>query len=391
MLRCCGSVLVGGTIGPAIAGAESLVADWNGFAEPPFWQPFSLVTGDTIVLPTVVAGISVDAILDSGSAASIISASLATRLGLPLAEQRTIRGVGGRASVRFARDVDLALGGQRRRLPVIIVADLDTVSSALGGRVDLILGEDMLAGHRVALDFESRRISVGGSGTFFGGRGWRELSLLHGSNRELLVSASVAGLPAAPMVFDLGNSTALMLSRSFIEEHRLLEGIRQSTAAIGGVEGLLLATTFMVGDVALGGLSVRSVPALAPASWTSASATGSIGFPLISQFDLVLDVSAGKLWLRPARRGLPMLEDHSGFGLALRASELSVVHVAANSPAAAGGWQAGDRIQTVNGRPIDAAYIKGEHWRWRFMPPGTGVRLEDQTGRLRDLRLADYY
>lgn len=390
-LLCCGPALAEAMIRPAIAGAAGPVADWNGFAGPPHWQPFGLVTGDTIVLPAVVAGTSVDAILDSGSAASIISASLATRLGLPLAEQRTIRGVGGRASVRLARDVELVLGGQRRRLPFVVIADLDAVSSALGGPIDLVLGEDVLAGRCVALDFENRRISVGDRGTFAGGRGWQDLSLSHGSNRELLVAASVAGLPAAAMVFDLGSSTALMLARTYVDEHRLLDGIRQSTAAIGGVDGVRLATTFMASEVRLAGLPVRSIPALAPASWLSASATGSIGFPLISQFDVVLDVSAGKLWLRPARRGLPMLEDHSGFGLALRANELSVVHVAANGPAAAGGWRAGDRIQAVNGRAIDATYIRGDHWRWRFMLPGTVVRLQDQTGRLRDLRLADYY
>lgn len=387
----CGSAVAMSPFQPAFATVATLVSDWSGFAKPPRWQSFSLITGDTIVLPIDVAGISVDAILDSGSAASIVGPSLAARLGLSSTEQMTIRGVGGRTSVQLARNVEFALAEQRRHLRFVIIADLEAASSALGRSVDVVLGLDMLAGRCVALDFENGRVSIGDSGTFAGGQGWQGISLSHGSNRELLVAASVAGLPDMPMVFDLGSSTALMLARAYVEDHRLLDGIRQSTAAIGGVDGIRLATAFMANEVKLGGFPVRSVPTLAPSTWLSTSAPGSIGFPLISQFDVVLDVSAGQIWLRPARRGLPMLEDHSGFGLAPDGHALSIVHVAANSPAASDGWRAGERILAINGRRIDASYIRDQHWRWRFMPPGTLVKLQDQAGRMRELRLADYF
>lgn len=387
----CGYAMAMSPLQPAFATMAALASDWSGFAKPPRWQSFNLITGDTIVLPVNVAGISVDAILDSGSAASIVSSSLAARLGLASTERMTIRGIGGRASVQLARNVEFALAGQPRHLTFVVIADLGAVSSALGRPVDVVLGEDMLAEHCIALDFESGRISIGESGTFSGGRGWQSISVAHGSNRELLVAASVAGLPDTPMVFDLGSSTALMLARAYVEDHRLLDGIRQSTAAIGGVDGIRLAAAFMASEVKLGGFPVRSVPTLAPSSWLSKSALGSIGFPLISQFDVVLDVSRAQMWLRSARRGLPMLEDHSGFGLAPGGNELSIVHVAANSPAATDGWRAGDRILAVNGRRIDASYIRDEHWRWRFEPPGTLVTLQDQGGRMRELRLVDYF
>lgn len=387
----CGSAMAMSPFQPAFAAAAALVSDWSGFAKPPRWQSFTLITGNTIVLPIDVAGISVDAILDSGSAASIVSSSLAARLGLSSSEQTTIRGIGGRASVRLARNVTFALAEQSRHLPFVIIADLEAVSFALGRPVDVVLGEDMLVGRCVALDFESSRISIGDSGSFSGGRGWRGISIARGSNRELLVAASVAGLPDTPMVFDLGSSTALMLARIYVDDHELLEGIRQSTAAIGGVDGIRLAAAFMANEVKLGQFPVGSVPTLAPSSWISKSALGSIGFPVISQFDNVLDVSGGQIWLRPARRGLPMLEDHSGFGLAVGEKELSVVHVAANSPAASQGWHAGDQIVAINVRRIDTSYIQDQHWRWRFMPPGTLVKLQDQAGRMRALRLADYF
>jgi hypothetical protein len=367
---------------PAYAGAAMLMRDWNGFPAPPRWQAFSLVTGDTIVLPIDVAAVSAEAILDSGSAATILSSSLAAKLGLSSTERRTIRGVGARASVQLARDVEIAFAGELRRAPFVIISDLKAVSAALGRDIDVVLGADMLTGRSIALDFDNCRIAVAESSSFSAGPDWRRVPLAHGANRELLVQASVAGLPSAPMVFDLGSSTALMLARAYVEEHRLLEGIKRSTAAIGGVDGIMLATAFMAEMVQLGSFSVPSIPTLIPSSWLSTSAVGSIGFPIISQFDTVLDLSAGQVWLRPARHGLPILEDHS---------ELSIVHVAANSPAAAAGWTVGDRIRALNGRSIDGSYISGKHWRWRFRPAGTRVTLRDQKGHVRELLLADYF
>lgn len=365
--------------------------EWTGFSTSPLWQPFSLVTGDTIILSIDVAGLSVGAIIDSGSAASIISSSLATKLGLSPTEKRTVRGVSGRASALLARNIEIKFGGERRRLPSVFIADLKAVSSALGRPVEMVLGEDMLAERCVAFDFANRRLSVGATGGFAGEKGWERVSLIHGSNRELLVDASVMDLANMPMIFDLGSSTALMLAPSYVSDHRLLQGVRQSTAAIGGIDGITSATTFITDRVKLGKVPIRAAPTLSPTTWLSTSAVGSIGLPLIAQFDVVLDVSAGQLWLRPAQRGLPMLEDHSGFGLALTKDELHVVHVAKNSPAAQSGWGVGDGILAINGRDIDSSYTFDHHWRWRFMKPGTIVALKDHLGRTRDLCLADYY
>lgn len=63
----CGSVLALALFLPASAPATALVSRWSGFASPPRWRSFNLVTGDTIVLQIEVAGISVDAIFDSSS------------------------------------------------------------------------------------------------------------------------------------------------------------------------------------------------------------------------------------------------------------------------------------------------------------------------------------
>ncbi len=91
------------------------------------------------------------------------------------------------------------------------------------------------------------------------------------------------------------------------------------------------------------------------------------------------------------RPGLPMLKDRSGLGLAASPTALTVVHVAANSPAEKAGWAVGDRIVAVNGHSIDANYTRGELWQVRSRPAGTLVKLTMASGDVRELRLADYY
>lgn len=364
---------------------------WNGLAPDADWDRFEMATGDTLVVRAKVGGIATAAILDSGSAASLISASLAARLGLDGAEQRTIRGLGGRAPARIVRDLDVVIGRQARHLALAYVADLDTASAAFGRPIDLILGQDILAGRCLALDFANARYAL--AERFAGGPDWAFAPLGHGSNRELLVHASIAGLDPAPLVVDLGSSTALMLSRDYTDQHGLLEGKPHSTAVLGGVGGKRLATTFMVDRTEVAGLGVDVIPALAVADWLSASTVGNIGLPLLAQFDVVLDFAAGRLWLHalaPSRRPA-MLEDHSGFGLAASTDALTVVHVAAGSPAARDGWVIGDRIVAVDGRAIDNTYTQGALWRWRFGPVGRHVKLTVDGGAVREIRLADYY
>ena len=86
-----------------------------------------------------------------------------------------------------------------------------------------------------------------------------------------------------------------------------------------------------------------------------------------------------------------MLKDRSGLGFAASPTALTVVHVAANSPAEKGGWAIGDRIVTVNGHPVDVDYTHGTLWRWRFGSAGTIVKLDTASGEHRTLHLADYY
>lgn len=195
------------------------------------------------------------------------------------------------------------------------------------------------------------------------------------------------------LIFDLGSANALMLSTPFVAAQDLLAGKARSTAALGSLDGVQIVTAFVLDDIVIGEVHIAGVPVAGLDHWQSDSAVGSIGLPLIAQFDVIMDITAESLWLRPAppKHRLPMLKDRSGFGLAVSPSALTVAHVAVHSPAEKSGWWVGDRIVRIDGRPINASYTRGQLWRWRFLPAGTHFRLVDGSGIVRLLTLADYY
>jgi hypothetical protein len=366
---------------------------WDGFTAPPIWHPVEVATGDTLIVPAKVSGVAIDAVLDSGSGASIISKPLAAKLGLTNLEPRRINGLGGKAPVGLVRNVAVMLGAYAPVLPFAVVADLGAVSAAFGRPIDMLLGADVLAGGCVALDFATRRFAFEKPGSFVPGPEWTALPLGHGAKQELFVLASIAGLDPVPLMLDFGSSSALMLSSAYIGAHDLLAGKPVSTAAIGGVEGVQIVKAFIADKVSLGALSIASVPSLALDHWTSASTVGNVGMPLLGQFDIVLDVSQERLWLRsaPRRARLPTLKDRSGLGLAASATDLTVVHVASGSPAAQTGWAVGEHVVAVNGRAIDDSYTRGLLWQWRYGPAGRRVTLKLADGTTRTLKLTDYY
>mgnify|MGYP001627257351 CR=1 FL=1 len=364
---------------------------WKGITPDAHWNNFEMVVGDTLLVRAHIGNTPVEAILDSGSAASIISASLASRLGLEGSEKRTIRGISGRASAGLAHNIDLMIGRQASHLDAAFIVDLETASAAFGRPIDLVLGQDVFAGRCLALDFATSRYTL--SEGFAGGPDWTPTPLGHGANRELIAYASVAGLPPAPLVIDLGSATALMLARGYVDRHGLLDGKRRSTAMLGGVEGSRIATAFVADRVDLAGLGIDTIPALAVDPWLSVSTVGNIGLPLLAQFNLVLDFTVGRMWLHalPVDRRPPMLKDLSGFDLAASADALTIVHLSEGSPAARGGWAVGERIVAIDGKPIGTGYTRSSLWRWRYGPAGRRVKLTIEGGEVREIQLAAYY
>ncbi len=285
------------------------------------------------------------------------------------------------------------MGPTIRHLPYAIVADLGSLSAAFGRDIHMLIGTDMFVDKSVAIDFGGRRFALAPTGSFKAGKDWTRVDLYRGDKQELYIRASINDQQPIPLMIDLGSSAGLMLSSTYAGAQEFTKNRRTSTAALGGVDGVSIVDVFMTPHIGIGNLEVKDVPSLGHRSWLSKSTVGNIGLPLIGQFDTVFDVTAGFVWFRPTRveRRLIMLKDRVGLGVAASRDFLTVVHVAAGSPAAKAGWKVGERIKSVNGHAIDRNYTHDSLWKWRFGPAHTTVCLEVGDGAVRILTLNDYY
>lgn len=394
MLQNLGLGLVGANLSTSLtARMGSFTSDSPSVMPHAQWHSFEVGTGDTLLVSVRVAGAPVQAVLDTGSGATIISKLLAEKLGMVNLEPRKISGLSGKAPVGLVRNVEVVLGERTRVLPFAVVGDLAAISAAYGSPVDMMLGADVLSGGCITLDIAKRRFAFERSGSFAGGKGWVTLPVGRGDKQELFVLGSVAGGEPVPLMLDTGSSSALMLSSAYVRENNFFATGMHSTAALGGVEGVQIVHTFTATKVSLGGLSVEKMPAIALDRWASTRTVGNIGMPLLGQFDVVLDVAQAQLWLRPAPPAgrLPILKDRSGLGLAPSATDLTVIHVAVGSPAARGGWAIGDRIVAIDGIRVDNSYTRNSLWRWRYERTGKRALLKLADGTTRTLTLEDYY
>jgi hypothetical protein len=125
--------------------------------------PVSIPAEQAIVVPVTLDGTPLRALLDSGSAASLLGAPGMIRLGLQLASLAadpadTISGLGPRSvTIHLHRFRLLDVGGETLQTPVIWVAPM-----RLPLFVGMLLGADWLANRRVWISYATRQLFVAG-------------------------------------------------------------------------------------------------------------------------------------------------------------------------------------------------------------------------------------
>lgn len=141
----------------------------------PWTQPYVAIPvrqplGTAVVVPVRIDGKRLTALLDTGASASLLTARGMIRLGLAperMAGDRTAqsKGVGPRAvTMHRHRFASLQVGAELTHRPLIWAAPIRVVPF-----VDMLLGADWLAGHRVWISFATAQVFVAAGSTGKGG------------------------------------------------------------------------------------------------------------------------------------------------------------------------------------------------------------------------------
>ena len=357
------------------------------------WVPFELTGGNQIRFTATVDGRPLSAVLDTGVSVTVLSDRSAAVDRARLTAGGEATAVGGTVALRWMPTRRIAIGGSTREGGAVAVTRLPAIATASGRAVDLLVGRDLLEAHALDIDYANKRFRLIPSGRLpFTGR---TAPLLVSPERRVYESAfAIGGVAIRPVVVDTGDGSALTVTAPGWSAAGL-DRLRSTTAIAFGLAGVLITKLAIVPRVEVGELEAREVEVRSEAAGSfsqSIGASGRIGTGFLQNYRVLLDPRAGRMVLQPgATADRPPVRSTSGLLLGLERDRLRVLHVMANSPAAAAGWQAGASICAVNGTPVPRDYPTSPLAAWSAGAPGTEVRLTMCGGAERRLTLARFY
>jgi hypothetical protein len=310
--------------------------------------------------------------LDTAAGGCVLNRAVADELKLPVLKEFDAQAGSGdnAAHIAIHPAVTIATGGVILDLPQISSLSLDEVARSYGTAIDGIIGYPLMERFVVAVDFDTRTLTLTGPAAFRPPAGAAELALDNVTkSREPVVTARVivGGGRAVEGRFlvDEPHPDSLLFATPFVREHDLLAAARTLTSR------LLPGTATGVGgqfDLEIGRVEALQLGPFSLAHPTAAHATnaragafartdiaGIIGGEILRRFRMTLDYAHGRMFLERGKRFTdPFEADASGMKVkSLLGSfrQFEVTEVAPATPAADAGVRVGDRLLAIDGRP----------------------------------------
>lgn len=324
--------------------------------------PYEEVAGHLFLHGEIGASGPLSFTLDTGASLSLLDEGCARRLGLELEPGRPIMGAGGTEIGLLARDLALRVAGAELRHTDLDVLALDPLRRALGRDVDLVLGYEFLSRVAVEVDPVAKEIRLHdpSSWTYAGNGESLPIVLIENCPYiDVRLELPELGVVDARCIIDTGSGSTLILQAPFVDRHGLRERIGPILPArAGGIGGELDLGIGRLPGLRIGRFEIeRPLVLLArDGSFAEPGAAGNIGCGLLRRFRTIFDYPHGRVLLEPNERfAEPEELDMSGLAFqsgATASDELPIERIRAGSPAEEAGLRPGDRLVTIDGRPV---------------------------------------
>ena len=356
--------------------------------------PFELFGNLILLQVRVNHSDSLRFILDTGADTSVIDEQRAKGLGLTPQGKIVASGAAGSAEATFTKGVSVSLPGVEVLDQTIYVLPLGSLS-ALGRKIDGVLGNDVLKEFVLEIDYSARTINL------YEPRGYRysgtgKIIPLTIDEGLLFVRASVTPQGRAPIEakfeIDSGSTGAILLNTPFVESHKLLatvpKTVQTNSGGVGGTAKMLIGR---VNKVRLGRFvidhPITHFSQAREGDYASSKYDGLIGDRILSRFRVIVDYSRRRMMLEPTRHFAEPYEiDMSGMELVTDGNDLLIDDVDEHGSAAEAGVQEGDILVSINGRT--AAEFTLDQIRAMLMQEGKEYSLSlKRAGKMLQIRL----
>ena len=242
-------------------------------------------------------------LVDTGARRTVVDAAFAASLGLAPGDAVRVRGSGGTVDARFAKGLRLAGLGEGIEA---VALSLGSLTNALGARVDVILGQDVLSKRVVEIDGAAGKVSFGTRPPVVTAAD--DVLSLHRREGRPYVMATVVnplgGESDAELLLDSGSDTIAELAQPYATEVGLRTRPDPDGRRILGVGGTVPLWVPDVREIRLGRAAVPpgDVRVFARPADSAGDGDGRVGNGFLSRFKATIDGPGMKLVLTPLRR-----------------------------------------------------------------------------------------
>ncbi len=264
------------------------------------WTPL-LADPDAVTVMGTMLGGQVRVLIDTGSAATVVDAVLARRLGLSPAGSVGVRGDIGSVALTAGGQLDIDVGNVKLTTTRYLVTDLAPIFGGNAAAPGVILGLDALGDIILDIDFPARRLALWPRNVFQPANDADRLAVTKSARGQLSVVVALEGHGPVAAAIDMGSSNPLTVSPALADVMGLLSGRKVSSAATGGVDGISISRTVSVATLQIGPSLLHDVPCEVLAKTDPTLVQAKLGMPVLERFLFALDVTGETLWLRPSQ------------------------------------------------------------------------------------------
>jgi hypothetical protein len=297
----------------------------------------------------------------------VIDSAWVKKLGLETSATGKAAGgaSGADASFQVIQGAEIRSGGLALSRQTVLAMPFGYVAERMGVSTDGTLGSNLFLPYVVQLDYQNGRATV------FPPESWNPEgqgeALPISVNDKVPVVQAVVQLPDGSSVsggflVDTGQIiSGLLLSKPFLDAHPGAKKNAVHPPAVSAVGGTMEYEAARIPALFLGGEKIENpiaaFPEKAAGIYARPDIAGAIGADILSQFTVTFDYGRKQMFLLPnANRGKPFQFDRSGAALGVvppHYEHIEIRGLMRGSPAAKAGLHPGDRLLSLDGRPVD--------------------------------------
>ena len=307
-------------------------------------------------------------LLDTGADENVINTPRLAEFGLKPYAKSEATGGGGSAEYDYASGATFTLPGVELSHQHVAVVDQTGLERALGIPLGGLLGFDFISRFVVEIDYEKKVITLHDSKTWqYAGNGY--IVSVTFDNGIPFTNGSISVGPKKDIpgyfVIDFGAQETMTLTSPFVKANDLVN-LAQTNGFVNrpaGLENQFFSQSNVRGRIdrlVLGKMVEQSIPVNmsvnTKGAYASANFSGTIGESIYRRYHVFLDYARNRVILEPTAEAHAPFPERKTYGLTIIASEpdlhtYTVTAVRAGSQAEKDGFQKGDVIAALNGKP----------------------------------------